>query len=155
MTTLSLRPETPEDRPLLRSVLEGGGAAELLAGLAPDQREAMLDLQLRAREHSWRVARPDAERAIVELDDAAIGRLCVDRRPDALHVVDIGLLPEHRGRGVGGRLLGSLLDEARQRGVPVRLHVTRGNPARRLYERLGFRRVGITEVHDLLEWRSA
>lgn len=155
MATLTLRPETPADRPLLRSVLAGGGAAELLAGLDPDQREAMLDLQLRAREHSWRAARPDAERAIVELRGAAIGRLCVDRRPDALHVVDIGLLPEHRGRGFGAQLLGSLFGEARRRGVPVRLHVARGNPARRLYERLGFRPISTTEVHDLLEWRPA
>jgi ribosomal protein S18 acetylase RimI-like enzyme len=51
-------------------------------------------------------------------------------------------VPEWQGRSIGRRLVGALLDQARRAGVPVVLSVLKVNPARRLYERLGFRVVG-------------
>ena len=56
-------------------------------------------------------------------------------------MIDIALLPDHRGRGIGARLLRDVLHEATAAGLPVRLSVERSNPARSLYERLGFRTV--------------
>jgi ribosomal protein S18 acetylase RimI-like enzyme len=55
-----------------------------------------------------------------------------------LKVIDIALLPEHRGRGLGTRLLRPLLVEASERGVKVEVYVEQFNRARGLYERLGF-----------------
>ncbi len=44
-------------------------------------------------------------------------------------------------------------EEARGLGRPVRLRVLKVNPrARAFYERLGFRRTGETDTHDLMEW---
>lgn len=43
-----------------------------------------------------------------------------------------------RGHGLGTQVLRLLQDEARERGVPLRLSVHTANPARRLYTRLGF-----------------
>jgi ribosomal protein S18 acetylase RimI-like enzyme len=61
----------------------------------------------------------------------------------AVPELGIGVRSEARGRGVGGRLLRALLAEARAQGVDqVSLSVELDNPAIRLYERLGFRRVG-------------
>jgi ribosomal protein S18 acetylase RimI-like enzyme len=51
----------------------------------------------------------------------------------------IAVLPAHRGRGVGQRLLAELLEAARGRFRAVSLSVRADNPARRLYERTGFR----------------
>jgi ribosomal protein S18 acetylase RimI-like enzyme len=51
----------------------------------------------------------------------------------------IALLPEFRGRGIGTQLLQHLLARADERYPRVCLSVTLGNPAARLYERLGFR----------------
>ena len=39
-------------------------------------------------------------------------------------------------------------------GLPVRLRVFEVNPARRFYERLGFRVVGQTDTHTLMEWTA-
>ena len=55
----------------------------------------------------------------------------------------IGVLGEHRGRGIGRALLNALLANARAAGFPaLSLSVERTNPAAALYERVGFRKVG-------------
>lgn len=47
----------------------------------------------------------------------------------------VAVSPSRRGRGIGGELVARSLDRCRG---PVKLHVEYDNPARRLYERLGF-----------------
>jgi GNAT superfamily N-acetyltransferase len=63
--------------------------------------------------------------------------------------LSIGVAAEARGRGVGSALLDALLTLARERGFrAVSLSVDRRNPARRLYERKGFRDAGISNPSD-------
>ena len=76
---------------------------------------------------------------IVECEGQAIGILKVVREPLHWYLVQIQLLPSHQGRGIGGKLVESVLIEARRHGVPVKLSVLKSNRARQLYERLGFR----------------
>lgn len=53
--------------------------------------------------------------------------------------LSVCVLPGYRGAGLGADLVGAAIAEARRRGVPaLGLSVEEGNPARRLYERLGF-----------------
>ena len=62
---------------------------------------------------------------------------------DTIPELSIGVVRPRRGQGVGGRLLDALLTAAGAAGIDaVSLSVERDNPARRLYERLGFRPVG-------------
>jgi ribosomal protein S18 acetylase RimI-like enzyme len=79
------------------------------------------------------------------------GRLYLDRSGSELHVLDIALLPPFRGRGIGSRLLGQLAAEADAASVPLTVYVEKQNPARRLYERLGFREVDEGPVYLLME----
>jgi len=61
----------------------------------------------------------------------------------------IGLRHEFRGAGIGGQLMQELEAEARRAGVPrISLSVSKGNPAARLYERLGYRYV--PDAHEEL-----
>jgi GNAT superfamily N-acetyltransferase len=61
----------------------------------------------------------------------------------------MGVVPEARGRGIGGALLDALLALAREQGFrALSLAVDRQNPARRLYERKGFRDAGIADPTD-------
>ena len=53
--------------------------------------------------------------------------------------VSIGVKPNARGQGVGEKLMRALIGEAGRRGLGLNLSVRSENPARRLYERLGFR----------------
>ena len=53
--------------------------------------------------------------------------------------MSIGVKPKARGQGIGEKLMRALIGEAARRGLSLNLSVRSDNPARRLYERLGFR----------------
>ena len=75
---------------------------------------------------------------MILVDGEPAGRLYLHRGPSEIRIVDIALVPEHRGGGVGTRLLEDLFAEADEGGKSVTIHVERMNPALSLYERLGF-----------------
>jgi GNAT superfamily N-acetyltransferase len=84
-----------------------------------------------------------------------VGALAVEQRPDELWLAELQIAPAWQGRGLGTAILRDLIDEANARGVPVGLRVLRVNPARALYERLGFVVVSTTETHHLMSRRFA
>ncbi len=92
-----------------------------------------------------------ATHRIVELDGRPVGCLAVRWLPDEVRLDRIFLLPAHQNRGIGTHLVREVVAKARAAGLPVRLRVFRVNPARRLYERLGFAATGETETHVLME----
>ncbi len=87
---------------------------------------------------------------IIEGDGVPIGCISVERQKDRVFLSVIKIAPEYQSRGIGTKLIRALCDEADGRGVPVELQVLKVNPARRLYERLGFAVVGETETHCLM-----
>ena len=69
--------------------------------------------------------------------------------------LSVCVLPGYRGAGLGADLVGAAVTEARRRALPaLSLSVEEGNPARRLYERLGFRPAGAEAGTLLLELRD-
>jgi len=93
--------------------------------------------------------RPEASQ-IVMIGEREAGTLAVERCPDAFFIANIAITPEHQGRGLGAAIIGGVLAEAARMGFATRLQVLRVNPARRLYERLGFTIEGETPTHYLL-----
>ncbi len=75
---------------------------------------------------------------VIERSGQAIGRVYVYRSPGEIRLMDIALLPEQRGQGLGSALLAELVDEADRQALKITLHVEGNNPVRRLYQRLGF-----------------
>ena len=88
---------------------------------------------------------------VIEVDGEPAGRLYVARWEDEIRIMDIALLPEQRGTGVGTRLVRELLAEGARSGKRVSIHVEKHNRALRLYERLGFATVADRGVYLLLE----
>ncbi len=95
---------------------------------------------------------PAARFDIVRYRGRRVGRLYVDRRADEIRIIDIALLPERRGDGIGGAMMQALLDEAAAAGKPVRIHVEKFNRALGLYRRLGFSQIEDQGVYLLMEW---
>jgi ribosomal protein S18 acetylase RimI-like enzyme len=88
---------------------------------------------------------------VIEVDERPAGRLYVHRGPSDIRIMDIAVAPEFRGRGIGTRLLRDLMDEAEASGRKLSIHVEMNNPARSLYERLGFAPAGTHGVYVLME----
>ena len=137
----SLRPSSDDDRPFLEHLYGSVRADELAPTGWPDEaKRAFLASQFEFQQTHYRTAFEGADFWVVEQDGAAIGRFYVDRTTPTLHIVEISLLPEWRGRGIGSALIALLQDEVHAgRAKAVVLSVERTNTgARRLYERLGF-----------------
>jgi ribosomal protein S18 acetylase RimI-like enzyme len=114
-------------------------------------KEAFLRMQFSAQDAWYHDQMPDASYQVVLVDGEPAGRLYVDRRDGEIRIVDIALLPQHRGRGLGTTLLREILAEADAAGKPVTIHVERFNRALGLYERLGFAQVDDQGVYLLLQ----
>ena len=102
------------------------------------QKDAFLRMQFDAQDAWYREHYAEASFEVIKADGEPAGRLYVNRGRSEIRIVDIALLPEHRGDGIGTSLLRDLLAEADAVGKRVTIHVERLNPALRLYERLGF-----------------
>jgi len=153
---VTLRSTCADDEPFLRRLYASTRAEELsvLDG-SEEQKQAFLALQFDAQDRHYRARFPLARFDVIERDGVPVGRLCVDRSEGAIHVVDLALLPAHRGGGLGSALLRRLQREAATRGSAVVLHVVRTNPALRLYARLGFHVLHHEAIHVEMVWRAA
>ena len=125
-----------------------------LVSWSDEEKLAFLSQQFQAQHRHYQQHFAGAQFDLILLGDQPIGRLYVDRRADEIRIVDIALVPECRGRGIGGNIMRDLLLEAEAAGKPVRIHVERNNPALNLYQRLGFEHIADTGVYLLLEWTA-
>ena len=75
---------------------------------------------------------------IVRSENQDIGMFKVKRDRDNWEIIQIQLLPDYQHMGIGTKLIQNLQKEASRQGIAVFLSVLKVNPAKRLYERLGF-----------------
>jgi ribosomal protein S18 acetylase RimI-like enzyme len=150
---ISLRLARREDQEFLFKLYTSTRQAEIAAlGWNPAQQEAFLRMQYNAQRRWYETAYPTAVEQIVQLNQEPIGRLIVARGTDATAtLVDISLLPEHRGHGIGGGLLRELVKQCGGDHVSLRLQVLKTNPAAHLYQRLGFLPVGEDDLYLHME----
>jgi GNAT superfamily N-acetyltransferase len=152
---IALRPAADADEPLLRRVYASTRADELAPLPWTDaQKTAFIDQQFDARTAHYAAHYPGMTRDVVVVDGVDAGQLLVDRWEREIRIVDVALLPEHRGGGTGTALLQALMAEASAAGKVLSIHVERLNPALKLYRRLGFAPVADEGVYLRLEWHA-
>lgn len=152
---ISLRPVTPEDDSFLAGLYASTRAEELaVTGWSDEEKAVFCRRQFDAQSAHYRENYPGASLQIIERAEEPIGRLYVAPWEREIRIMDIALLPEHRGAGIGTNLLRELQDEARSAGKALSIHVERFNPALRLYERLGFRQAEDKGVYLLMRWSA-
>lgn len=153
---LSLRRIEDADLPFLAELYASTRREELArVPWTEEQREAFLHWQFEGQHRHYLQYYPGCEFLVIEWQDERIGRIYVDRWDDEIRLVDISLVPRHRGRGLGTALLRGLLDEGQERGLPVTIHVEYNNPAMRLYRRLGFLLLEDRGIYHLMKWTPA
>jgi ribosomal protein S18 acetylase RimI-like enzyme len=150
---LTFRRITDADLPFLSRVYASTRAEELAATSMTDaQKAAFLGLQFQAQHIHYQKHYPDADWLVTMRGGEDVGRLYIERWPSQHRIIDISLLPEHRGQGSGEALLRDLMDEAAAAAKDVSIHVEKANPAMRLYRRLGFVIEEDKGVYDLMRW---
>lgn len=148
---IALRPETVADRDFLRALYGSTRAAELaLTGWTEAQKAAFIAFQFDAQSAHYARHYGDGAFLVIERAGVPIGRLYLWHGADDIRIVDIALVPEARGAGLGTALLHAILAEGERTGKSVSIHVERFNPALRLYRRLGFVPVSEDAVYILM-----
>ena len=156
LDVVTLRPETDADADVLLAIYASTRAHEMAqVDWADEQKAAFVQMQFEAQRRHYVEHYPGASFEVIERGGAPIGRLYLHEGSDDVRVMDIALLPEARGHGIGAALLRSVIDAAAASGRRVSVHVELGNPARRLYERLGFLPVEERGHHLLMECHPA
>jgi len=154
-TPVTLSPVTTEDEAFLYQVYAATRAEEMAqVPWNESQQEAFLKMQFSAQQLHYRTYYPDSTHDIILLDAHPIGRLYVARSAEAISILDITILPEHRNKSVGTSLIRRLMDEAAEAGKPLTIYVESFNPSLKLFERLGFSKIEEDGINYLMEWRS-
>jgi GNAT superfamily N-acetyltransferase len=91
---------------------------------------------------------------IIQYGGEDIGCIELIESSDELQLNKLYIWPDHQNQGIGTRLMSEAVADARIRQKPLRLSVLAVNPARRFYERLGFRLTRSTPERHYLEWTS-
>ena len=141
--TIQLRKAAPEDYDLVRSVHHRtmqGYVEDFFGSWDQDYQD-----QRFARIYKIEEAR------IIMHDGMDVGWLARRDPLQEIILAEFYVAPEHQNRGIGTQVLRDLIAEARQKNKNVSLGVMKNNPARRLYEREGFKVIGENDYKFLMK----
>ncbi|MEM7452907.1 MAG: GNAT family N-acetyltransferase [Planctomycetota bacterium] len=135
---ITRRPVTDDDLEFLHRLYESTRWDLDLLPLNDEQKKAFVDQQFNAQHTHYHKFFAGADFDIVLLNDRPVGRIYVWEGKKEVRVVDISMLPEFRGSGIGGTVMQQAIDQAARADKPLRLWVESVNPARQWYEKTGF-----------------
>src|SRR6267143_6906582 len=148
------RAATTEDEVFLFRLYAASRADLDLIGLPPEQKDLLVRMQFNAQRQQYSSAFPAAENTIILIGDEPVGRTLINKGAGDYRLVDIVLLPQFRGLGVGTRLIQDLIHDAEAANAMVSLQVRKENVALNLYRRLGFVVNQDDGVYVSMEWRA-
>jgi ribosomal protein S18 acetylase RimI-like enzyme len=121
-----------------------------------EQKNMFLRQQFMAQHSYYQYTFTKSNFWIIEQHNTPIGRLYFDtEQSDYFKIIDISILPNYRGKGTGENLLRDILSLASDKNKTVRIHVENHNPAKRLYEKIGFKTIDTGDVYTEMEWKTS
>ena len=151
--SITFRLVRDEDRLFLAGLYFSTRAEEMaMVPWTPEQKAQFLMMQFEAQSAHYADQYDSNGFFIIERDGEPVGRIYKERQDGDIHLIDISLIPEVRGGGLGTQLLREVLDEAAADGLTVSIYVEHYNPAKRLYHRLGFKEISENGVYHLMKW---
>jgi len=88
---------------------------------------------------------------VITFEGKNIGMISLEERTDDVFLRAIEILPTHQGLGIGARIIQEIIDDAASKQKPVSLSVLKVNPAKSLYERMGFSTIEETDTHFIMK----
>ncbi len=154
MQGIVLRAETSADLAFLQDLYATTREREMafLVSWTGAQKVEFLNSQFDAQHQHYTRHYPNAAFSIIERDQQRIGRFYVATLTRQVVLMDITLLPVERNSGIGTQLCQDLIAAATRQKKVVSLHVEDDNPARRLYDRLGFVEIAEVTFYKLMHW---
>lgn len=151
---IELKATTNADEPFLYEVYSSTRKQEVdLWGWSDEQKAIFLTMQWRAQQASYNRQFPTASTYMIVVDKQCVGKLLIEELADYHHLIDISILPTYQRKGIASSIIAELLQKAREGNKAVILRVFHTNPARRLYERLGFQVVSENELYLTMRWQ--
>ncbi|MBD8499462.1 GNAT family N-acetyltransferase [Paenibacillus arenosi] len=152
---MQYRSACSEDEPFLFELYADSRRKEILAWEWDEMtRDAFLQMQWKAQQHSYAVQYPDAQHFIIETKEhIPVGRYILWDSNQHTTLVDLTIHSLYRNQGIGTSILTMLQADAILTSKPIVLSVFEQNfAARRLYERLGFCVTQSTELYATMIW---
>lgn len=148
LSKINLKSITEENREFLCRVYISSREDEMgIRDWVEEERNKFLHSQFNIQHEYYMKSYKNPSFDIILLGNIPIGRLYVDRSEKEVRIIDISLLKEYRGHGIGRELLNTLIKESEDRNLQLTLHVEYYNFARKWYERIGFRQHGENGVY--------
>ncbi len=136
---IQLRPVEEKDTAFIEAVYRSTREAELnLTNWSEYQKSAFINMQSTAQLTDYKTKFPGARFQVIIYNKKDAGRFFTCETEDDIRLLDITILPEFIGKGIGTNLLHRLIQRSNKVQKKISLHVIASNPALKLYQRLGF-----------------
>lgn len=131
---------------------------ELVPHWSEEMKTAFIQQQFWAQHNYYSHNYQGGEFLAIKKEDEIIGRLYIHKsfQEKEIRIIDITLLSTWQNRGIGSGIFEDLKKESIRLNRPLTIHVESFNPAKRLYERLGFKKISETNgVYHLMQWKPS
>jgi len=136
---IQLRPVEEKDAAFIEAVYRTTREAELnLTNWSEYQKSAFISMQSASQLTDYKTKFPGARFQVIIYNKKDVGRFFTGETENEIRLLDITILPEFTGKGIGTDLLHRLIQRSDKVQKKITLHVIPSNPALKLYQRLGF-----------------
>lgn len=149
---IKLRPVEEKDESFIETVYRSTREKELnITNWSEYQKNAFCSMQSRAQLAEYKTKFPGISYQVILYQKKDAGRFYTWENEHEILLIDITLLPDFRGKGIGTFLLGELIKRSESVGKKIALHVEPDNPALHLYRRFGFVHIRNNGRHFYME----
>ncbi|MGH2553134.1 MAG: GNAT family N-acetyltransferase [Chitinophagaceae bacterium] len=149
---IELRPVEEKDQAFMEKVYRSTREKELeITGWTELQKQAFVFMQYSAQLSEYKEKFPGAAFQLIVYKKKPAGRFYTWQGDNEIRLIDITLLPQFRGRGIGTFLLQDLINQSNRILKKISLHVEPSNPALKLYQQMGFIHIKNNGRHYYME----
>ncbi len=117
-----------------------------------EQKTFFLQSQFQAQHQHYLSEYPHGKFQTINSNDQKIGRLYVCDLKNEIQIIDLTLLPEFRGQGIGTQIITDILQTAEK---PVQIYLESFNQSINLFTRLGFQMISEEGIYGLWEYQAS
>ena len=149
---ITLRPVEEKDDSFIEAVYRSTREEELkFTNWSELQKNAFVTMQSMAQLAEYKTKFPDAAFQIIVYKKKDAGRFYTWENETEIRLIDITVLPQFRGKGIGSFLLGELIKRSNKEQKKISLHADPASPVLELYRRLGFIHIRNNGRHYYME----